>query len=105
MRIPLQGELTVHRISDHHVFLLEQVARISGSDSVVADLAAVTEIDSAGVQLLLALRRHLSASGIPFQLAQVQSDVASVLDTYHLDPLTLEAREDALHVITEVLDD
>lgn len=105
MNIPLQGELTVHRISDHHMFLLEQIAQVSGNEPVVANLAEVSEIDSAGVQLLLALRGHLSAAGIPFRLEQVQTDVASVLDTYHLDPLTLEPREDALHVITEVLDD
>ena len=35
MNISLQGELTVHRISDHHMFLLEQIAQVSSNEPVV----------------------------------------------------------------------
>jgi anti-sigma B factor antagonist len=57
--LTLDGTLTIHRAAELHALMRTQLD--AGVSRI--DLAAVTECDAAGVQLLLALRRSLEASG------------------------------------------
>lgn len=105
MQLHLLGELTIHRIAEQHAALLAQAAALDDDAPATLDLKGVTEIDSAGVQLLLALRRHLARQGRALTVDGCHDDVKQALDTYHLDSLTLTARADTLHVIPETIDD
>jgi anti-sigma B factor antagonist len=74
--VALDGELTIYRAAELKATLL---AALSGSDGALEiDLAGVTEIDSAGVQLLLAARRSAQAAQREFALVGHGAAVADV---------------------------
>jgi anti-anti-sigma factor len=52
-RIALEGELTIYRAAELKETLLPQ---INGADVIELDLSQVSEIDSAGLQLLVAAK-------------------------------------------------
>ena len=104
MQLHLEGELTIAQIATHHAGLLAQVNQADGEPAHL-DMAGVTDLDSAGVQLLLALRQHLAQLGMPLHLNHASTEVRQALDTYHLDTTTLEPRAQALHIVGEDTDD
>lgn len=55
----IEGDLTIRRVQEMKDVLL---ARLAQSQALEVDLAGVTEIDTAGVQLLLMVRRAAQAS-------------------------------------------
>ena len=59
-RLAVEGELTIYRAAELHPALLDAVRT---QDAPVLDLSAVTEFDSAGVQLLLVARREAARLG------------------------------------------
>ncbi|UOD29833.1 STAS domain-containing protein [Massilia violaceinigra] len=62
----LEPELTIYSAAQVRQTLLDAlVAR----DALTLDLADVCEVDSAGVQLLLAAMRHAGSQGVALQLA------------------------------------
>jgi len=63
--LALSGELTIYHVAAHFQVLREHIA---AQRNVVLDLAAVEEIDSAGVQLLLLAKAQADAQGLPFAL-------------------------------------
>lgn len=53
----LTGELTIYTAADSRQSLLAQLAEHPAEEPCTLDLSEVTELDTAGLQILLALRR------------------------------------------------
>jgi anti-sigma B factor antagonist len=92
----LDGEMTIYRAAELKQALL---AAIDGAASLALDLSGVTEIDSAGLQLLMLAKRTAQSKGGDLHLAAQSNAVADVLDlldlaTYFGDQLVIPARKD-----------
>ena len=61
-RLQISGELTIYDAVALHRALLES---LGACDSLELDLAAVTDLDAAGLQQLMLLRREARATGKP----------------------------------------
>jgi len=68
--LSLDGELTIYTVSQAKQALLEDHENFSSE--VAMDLQAISEIDTAGLQLLLFVQKHLS--GIDKKLHVVKSN-------------------------------
>lgn len=81
--LQLDGELTIYRAAELKPLLLEAVGTAGGDDALplTLGLAEVTEIDTAGVQLLLLARREAAALGRPLLL---QDPSPAVRDAFAL---------------------
>lgn len=87
----LQGELTIYRAAELKQALLAEPAPIE------IDLSGVTDIDTAGVQLLMLAKRVAQTEKRELRLvahSQAVSDVFELLNlgAYFDDPLVLSAR-------------
>lgn len=71
----IEGELTLRRVRELKESLL---ARLSKAQVLEVDLADVTEIDSAGLQLLLLARREARTSGRELRLVSHSPAVLSM---------------------------
>lgn len=80
--LTLEGELSIHEAALQRDRLLAWLDR--GADGGL-DLTAVTECDSAGVQLLVALRKTLEARGQHLQLHAPPACVRAALRDWGLD--------------------
>ncbi len=79
----LDGELSIVDATRQHGLLMAAAA--TAQTGLVLELGALEACDSAGVQLLLALRRSLSARGAGLELRTVPDCVRSALSSYGLD--------------------
>lgn len=80
-RLSLAGELTIYAAADAKGRLL---APLDACDALDIDLAAVEEIDSAGLQLLLLVRQHAAATGKSIALCAISRPVRELLELYEL---------------------
>lgn len=71
----IEGDLTIRRVQEMKDVIL---ARLDQSQALEVDLAGVTEIDTAGAQLLLLARRAAQTSGKELRLAAHSPAVASL---------------------------
>ncbi len=78
----LDGEMTIYRAAELKQKLL---AHLGSCDAPEFDLSGVSEVDSAGVQLLLLAAREAEAEGKSLRLAAVGEPVREVLSTYRLE--------------------
>ncbi|MDP9900946.1 STAS domain-containing protein [Variovorax ginsengisoli] len=81
-RIDLEGELTIYGAAPLQARLLAALA--DAPEGLDIDLAGVTEIDSAGVQLLMATRRAALATGSSVTLCAPSDAVREVFDLFDL---------------------
>lgn len=91
----LEGELTIYTVSASRQQLL---AALDQHPALDLDLSLVTEIDGAGVQLLMSARKQALALDKPFQLSKHSVPVLDMWDRLDLaawfgDPLILPARD------------
>jgi anti-sigma B factor antagonist len=91
--LALDGELTIYRAAELKPTLLDALSAARG---LTLSLAAVTEIDSAGVQLLIMLKQAALAGGRTLRLvahSQAVLEVFELLDlgAYFGDPLLVDA--------------
>ncbi len=78
-RLALEGDMTIY----HATALKEQLLHaLDEHDRLELDLSGVTEIDTAGCQILVLARREADRLGKPLQLAGVSASVAEVLTFY-----------------------
>ena len=77
----LSGEWTIHQIGEHHRTLLSAIQ--AGASTL--DASGITEVDSAGVQLLLAARQSLLRQGRELHLIATSPCVRDALSAYGLD--------------------
>lgn len=93
----IEGELTIFRAAE----LLPTVAPEGSADAPVEiDLSRVTEIDTAGVQLLMLAKKRALAQGRPLRLVAHSAVVSEVFELLNLvaffgDPLVVSPRSSA----------
>lgn len=90
--LALEGDLTIYRAAEVAQSLRQALA--GNPKGLTLDLAGVTEIDSAGAQLLLAARRAAIAANTPFKLSGHSGCVLDVFERLNLagffgDPLVV----------------
>lgn len=73
---------TVFRAIPLKAWLLEQLEASPGG--LLLDLSAVQDIDTAGVQLLLMLKREAEARGCPLMIGAPSEPVRALFDLYRL---------------------
>jgi len=78
----LGEDLTIYAIEGLKQQIAEQLDIFQGFE---INLAAVEEIDSAGIQLLLALRSELFRRDKPFKISAVSVVVAKLISSYGLN--------------------
>lgn len=93
--VVVDGALTIYEAAASKKILIDALA---GAGELEIDLSQVTEIDTAGMQLLVLLKREAQAAGKPLRLAAHSPASLDVLDRYNLgayfgDPIVISARE------------
>lgn len=80
-RLELSGELTIHTAGERRAALLEalEAAEQAGATGLELDLAAVSELDTSGLQLLLMAQREAAHLGRSVRLAAMSQAVTDVL--------------------------
>jgi anti-sigma B factor antagonist len=81
--IRLEGDMTIQNAAEQRQALL--AALPAAEAGLALDLSRVDGFDSAGVQLLLALRHSLQARGAELTLAGATQAIADALGVYGLD--------------------
>lgn len=81
-RLALEGELTIYAAAELQTRLVAALA--DAPEGLDIDLAGVTELDSAGVQLLMASRRAALATGRSVTLCAPSEAVCEVLELFDL---------------------
>ena len=81
----LGPELTIALAAGHRETLLQAIE--SGGGDFALDLGGVTDFDSSGVQLLIALRHSLIARGRALRLVGASEAVADALQVFGIDAL------------------
>ena len=79
--LALTGELTIYEAARLKSLLLEH---LNANEKVEIDLSGITELDSAGVQLMLMLRREAEVSNKPLHWIQHSHAVSQVLALLNL---------------------
>ncbi len=83
-RLALEGELTIYTVADSLERLHHCLQDRQGFD---LDLSGVTELDAAGLQLLLWTKRTTEEQGIPFRLVSRSDAVSEVIALLQLEPI------------------
>jgi anti-anti-sigma factor len=81
----IDGEFTIYRAAELAEGLKAALAALAPGQALAIELSEVTEMDSAGVQLLLAARRSAREGGRALHLGGRSPAVAEVLATLRLD--------------------
>jgi anti-sigma B factor antagonist len=87
--LSVQGELTIYRAGELAGELL--AAACNATVALRIDLSGVTEIDTAGLQILLMLRRTAVARGVRLELVRPSACVQEVFELCRQQPLLGEA--------------
>ena len=82
VRLALEGELTIYGAAELQARLIAALA--DAPEGLDIDLAAVTELDSSGVQLLMATHRAARASDRTVTLCAPSDAVRDLLDLFDL---------------------
>lgn len=80
-RLTIEGEMTIHRARELRRILQEALA---ASDAIDVDLSRVSEIDSAGVQLIVAARKQAFTDGKEMRIVAHSAAVVEVLELLDL---------------------
>lgn len=81
-RLQISGELTIYDAVALHRALLES---LGACDSLALDLSAVTDLDAAGLQQLMLLRREAGATGKMLQVLAHSDTTREVVALCGLD--------------------
>ena len=84
----LPRELTIYQVG---ALSTELASRIASGGALTLDAAEVVELDGAGVQLLLALRRHAQSLGRTFSVVRPSDEFEETLTLLGLDLLAISA--------------
>lgn len=92
-RLNIIGEMTLSTAAELKESLLDALHQ---SDSLIISLAEVDDMDTAGLQVLLLLKREALELGKALQLQEHSPAIIDVLDTCHVmayfgDPVLLDA--------------
>lgn len=81
----LDGELSIYRAAELKPLMLGALSAVGGAAQTRFDLSEVSEIDTAGVQLLLLARREAAACGVVLELAAASPAVRSAFALLELE--------------------
>jgi anti-anti-sigma factor len=84
-RVHVNGEMTVYTCSELKPQLLAQLTE--HADATELELSRVTEMDTAGLQILLTARRHASDLGREMRVVNPSRAVTEVLELCRLTDL------------------
>ncbi len=84
LAISLTGELTIQNAEAVKAGLLDALGR---GKAMTLDLANISELDSAGVQLLYYAKKMAEAEQLSLQLLNHSPAVVEVFELYHLAPV------------------
>ena len=92
-QLRLEGELTIYTAGEMKERLLDALA---GTDALELNLGEVTEIDTAGAQLLILTKREAALAGKRLTLSEHSPAVMELIETFNLagwfgDPLVIPA--------------
>lgn len=96
----INGELSIYRAAELAQALQTWWPQAVAAGAVQLDLGEVSEMDSAGLQLLLSTQRTSQAQHLPFQLLAASPAVVQVLQLTgleHLLPATTASYPSTLH--------
>jgi anti-sigma B factor antagonist len=87
----VNGEMTIYTAAECRPLLLQCLALCREAE---IDLSGVTDIDSAGVQLLIQAKREGAAHGKPVRLVGHSAEVQEIIDLFQLagpfgDPMVM----------------
>jgi anti-sigma B factor antagonist len=80
--LAVEGEMTIYRAAELQPVLLDLV---HAHDAPALELSAVTEFDSAGLQLLLVARREAARLGKPFAVTAASPAVRDAFTLLGMD--------------------
>ncbi len=91
------GELTIYRAAEFKQMLLAGLSKLDGPAPLEIDLSGVTELDTAGVQLLMLAKKTAQAQQRELRLFAHSPAVAEIFELLNLaayfgDPLVIAAR-------------
>ena len=91
--VPVVG-ITIYTV---HELAVEIVKSLNDCDVLTIDLSHVTEIDSAGIQLLVATKKEVEKHNKTLRLIGHSSSVMDILDIYSLssffkDPIIMQQK-------------
>jgi anti-sigma B factor antagonist len=94
-RAVVQGSMTIYEAAAHKHALLDALAEATEME---IDLSSVAEMDTAGLQLLILVKRESLSAGKPLRLAGHSEVTLDVIDRYKLagyfgDPVVITARK------------
>jgi anti-anti-sigma factor len=93
-RLALQEDMTIYQAAEQKNRLL---AALAGTDHLALDLSGVGDIDTAGLQLLMLVKRESVAQGKTLEISGHSPAVQQTLDFCNLvgvfgDPMVISAR-------------
>ena len=96
-KVSIDGTMTIYEAAAQKEDLLNA---FNSADELEIDLSGVTEMDSAGLQLLMLLKREAVREGKQVRLVAHSAASLEVLDIYNLgayfgDPLVISSRANA----------
>jgi anti-sigma B factor antagonist len=99
-RLALTCDLTIYHALEQKALLLEALAAIEAGDELELDLVNVGDIDTAGLQLLLLLKKEAQRAGKRVAIVAHSQAVRALIDFCKLaaemgDPLVIPAAEAA----------
>ena len=80
----IDGEFTIYRAAELAAALKAALAEVPAGGAFEVDLSEVTEMDSAGVQLLIAAKRSSEESGRALHVAGLSPAAVEVFDILQL---------------------
>lgn len=94
-RIALAGELNIYAVAALKQRLLSEIEDAAEAE---IDLSGVSELDSAGLQLLILAKLHARRIGQEVRLVQHSPEVVDLIELYNLaaffgDPLVISRQE------------
>lgn len=84
--VELHGDLTIQVAAERKFELIGLVDGCVPGSPCLLEVSQVVDVDSAGVQLLIALRRSLAERDSSLELVGVRGALQQALASYHLDP-------------------
>jgi len=93
-RVAMQGRMTIYEAAEHKRALLEALGR---SAELEIDLSEVSELDTAGIQLLALAKREAARAGKAVRLTAHSPATLEVIDLFSLgsffgDPLVISRK-------------
>jgi len=80
-RVKVEGEMTIYHVLEHKQALLECLAHCAEME---INLSGVSEMDTAGFQLLLLAKREAARNGKPLRLVEHSPATLEVMDLFNM---------------------